>query len=855
MLLPDGTDRTIERTATEKRILTPAYASPEQLHGEPITTSSDVFSLGVVLYELLAGMKPFRTEAGTPGSGSRPAVRPSAILRETPTADEIGAARRVSAASLRRTLSGDLDTILLTALQEEPGRRYPSVEQLAADLRRHLAGLPVSARPDSWSYRASKFVRRNKLLVGSAAVLLVALVGGLSVSTALYFEAVRARDAETEQRKIAERRTDDVLSLSATQDLQNLVARADDLWPAHPENQGRIEEWLHDARALIDGRAPDTARGAKAKPGLADHRRKLAELELRALPQSTQERAAERLTNPRLEELGRKQAELLWRRRMLGESPLSRGTGLPAESGIAAGEREAKSLDSLAWPMVDPNRTVYGQEQEGLRLASEAMDVASEEDRPGVRAHLAWALFANGRFDEALTQARTAMAEAPEDRREPYSSTVKKLEALARSWTAPDSRAGREAELAALAAETATLEDELSRRQSWTFVDRDDGWWHAQLATLVADLESLLDRRTGLFSAGTNPAHGWGMEKRLDVARSLRERTLDGPSASKAWEGAVASIRDPAQCPPYVGLEIEPQLGLLPIGKDPSSGLWEFAHLETGEPAERGTDGKLVLREGTGLVFVLIPGGRFHMGAQATDPDAPNHDALAKPDNAPVHEVELSPYFLSKYEVTQDQWKRFAGRNPSTYAPGGHLGDKVTTRMHPVEQVSWNDGAKVLSRLVLALPTEAQWEYAARAGTSTVWWTGNEAESLQGAANLRDAFCKRNGGSASWQYDEWLEDGYTVHAPVGSYRANAFGLHDMVGNVWELCREGYGRYDRPVRAGDGERQGCEARSRMIRGGSFHANASVAHSAGRKDVTPEYRDFNIGLRPARALDPR
>jgi formylglycine-generating enzyme required for sulfatase activity len=176
----------------------------------------------------------------------------------------------------------------------------------------------------------------------------------------------------------------------------------------------------------------------------------------------------------------------------------------------------------------------------------------------------------------------------------------------------------------------------------------------------------------------------------------------------------------------------------------------------------------------------------------------------------------------------------------------------VTTWRHPVEQVSWNQATAVMSRLALALPTEAQWEYGARADTSTAWWTGTEAESLQGAANLSDGYAKRNGGPATSGYDEWLDDGYTVHAPVGSYRPNSFGLHDMIGNVWELCREGYGLYDLPVRTGDGERQGCNSRSRMIRGGSFHVPASYSQSAHRLDVAPAYHDFNIGLRPARRL---
>ncbi len=215
VLLPEGAEHAVERTSTEQRLLTPAYASPEQLRGDPITTASDVFSLGVVLYELLAGTKPFRPEDRVPGAtGSRTAERPSTVLRTADRAGKIGAARRIDATSLRRMLSGDLDTIVLAALQDDPARRYPSVDQLASDLRRHLDGLPVSARPDSWSYRASKFVRRNKVLVGAGVVLVIALVGGFAVSTVLSFQAVHARDAETLQRRIAERRFADVRELA-----------------------------------------------------------------------------------------------------------------------------------------------------------------------------------------------------------------------------------------------------------------------------------------------------------------------------------------------------------------------------------------------------------------------------------------------------------------------------------------------------------------------------------------------------------------------------------------------------------------------------------------------------------------
>src|SRR5262249_25075170 len=159
---------------------------------------------------------------------------------------------------------------------------------------------------------------------------------------------------------------------------------------------------------------------------------------------------------------------------------------------------------------------------------------------------------------------------------------------------------------------------------------------------------------------------------------------------------------------------------------------------------ERGADGRLVMKDGTGIVFVLIPAGRFWMGAQAASPSGRNVDPQADANESPVHEVSLDAYFLSKYEMTQDQWLRLAGKNPSLYSPGDGINGKLVTLLHPVENVSWIDCTIVLSRLALELPTEAQWEYGARAGTSTPWWTGSEKTSLRGAGNLADAYSKRH---------------------------------------------------------------------------------------------------------------
>ncbi len=344
------------------------------------------------------------------------------------------------------------------------------------------------------------------------------------------------------------------------------------------------------------------------------------------------------------------------------------------------------------------------------------------------------------------------------------------------------------------------------------------------------------------------------VEKRLAFARTVREETIEKYDVE--WEVAIASIRD--ECPQYTDLTLKPQIGLVPIGRDPDSGLWEFAHLQTGEIPERTADGQLWLSEEMGIVFVLIPGGTFRMGAQKADPSMPNYDPPAKGDEGPVNEVTLVPFFLSKYEMTQAQWERFVGKNPSRYGAHdyGANWDRTPARkrrrlmgLHPVEQVSWEDCRDVMGRLDLTLPTEAQWEYAARARTSTVFWTGKEVTSLQGAANLADEFAKANGGE-TWQCENELDDGYLVHAPVGRFKANRFGLHDVHGNVWEWCRDGYGLYNLPVTPANGERVVSGPSSRVIRGGSFNDTAVYARSAYRSYYTPEFRVSFLGLRPAR-----
>src|SRR5437868_7970084 len=203
--------------------MTPDYASPEQVKGQPITTASDIYSLGVLLYELLSGHRPYRIKSYTPVEIERVICeqepeRPSAAIGRTVntrhadgttnslTPETASKPRQGQSERLRRKLQGDLDNIILMAMRKEPQRRYASVEQFSEDIRRHLEGLPVIARKDTVAYRTSKFIQRNKISVAAAAVVMFTVLGAF-VATAWEAHVARAERAK------AERRFNDVRSL------------------------------------------------------------------------------------------------------------------------------------------------------------------------------------------------------------------------------------------------------------------------------------------------------------------------------------------------------------------------------------------------------------------------------------------------------------------------------------------------------------------------------------------------------------------------------------------------------------------------------------------------------------------
>jgi hypothetical protein len=457
------------------------YMSPEQVAARRmgIDHRTDVFSLGIVLYELLALRRPFEGD-------TRFQVAVQILTKDPP-----------DLRTIRSRVPRDLAIIAGKALEKDRNRRYSTMKELAADLRRHLLNEPIQARPPTRLERVAKWTKRNPAKGAAAALATVTftaiaflLASNLRANRALAAksEELEAKSLESEQRRLAaersaerervaaeaaRKRADEVLRLSALQDLDELLAEANELWPPHPSRVRAYVDWIDEACRLV--------------ADLPVHRSKHAEV-----------RPEERL--------------------------------------------------------------------EGT----------SAEDR---------------------RQAR---------------------------------------------------------------------WWNDQLSRLIGGLEEL---DHGLLTEdGTSADHGWSVPKRLAFARALEAGLAPGGAHERSWSEALPEIRAA-----YPGLALTPQVGLVPIGPDPISGLWEFAHLQTGEAAQRGPDGALVLTRQTGIVLVLLTGGTFWMGAQRADPSRPSYDPDAQLDEA-LHRVQLSPFFLSKYELTQRHWHSIMGKNPSYWVYLRRLG-------------------------------------------------------------------------------------------------------------------------------------------------------------------------------------
>ncbi|MCC7171677.1 MAG: protein kinase [Planctomycetes bacterium] len=372
------------------------------------------------------------------------------------------------------------------------------------------------------------------------------------------------------------------------------------------------------------------------------------------------------------------------------------------------------------------------------------------------------------------------------------------------------------------------------------FAEPADALTREELGDLITRVETLAGRGTE------------DIRRRIDLARRIEHESL--VRHADEWSKAIAAIEAD---PRYAGLELQPQYGLVPLGPDPRSGLHEFIDLFTHDPSvplpTRSDSGELTMTTECGIVLVLIPGTTCTLGSTPEQLERVRLGmALSDLRESPMFEVTLDPYFIGKHEMSQAQYARLDPTHRSGYVPSGTFG---VQNSNPVEMVTWAQARGMLRRIGLGLPTEAQWECAARANTSTIWWCGDDFHDLEGAVNWADATAASR-GIASGSADLWpgFDDGDVVHTCVWTKRPNPFGLHHVYGNVAEWTLDVLGDYRLPLRPGSGERIGSHDLKRVARGGSFQESWSKSRSAARETTRIEVPSATIGIRAARAIDP-
>ncbi len=357
----DATDAP-ELTHTDLRPFTPAYAAPEQLRGEPVSTGTDVYALGVILFELLTARRPFESASGGRERASLDAEppRPSDVVRrrsrDDPSTEEIARARSAAPRALAARLAGDLDAIVLKALRRDPQRRYVGAGALADDLDRCLQGRPVAARLEGRRYRAGKFVRRHRLGIAVAASLMLSLVGGLAAT------AWQAR-AKTLEAQKAEAVKTFLISIFQGADPVQAGGRAITLRQVLDQGAARVQRDLA-GQPAVHGELLTVLAGIYAELGVSDRAAALADQALNL------------------------------HERLYGTNSALVGTNLRQKASLAAARGDAATADRFARDALARHRHAYGNLHQDV---AEDLDVLVIAERQ------------RGRLTEAVSAAEESL--------------------------------------------------------------------------------------------------------------------------------------------------------------------------------------------------------------------------------------------------------------------------------------------------------------------------------------------------------------------------------------------------------------------------------------------------------------
>lgn len=323
-------------------------------------------------------------------------------------------------------------------------------------------------------------------------------------------------------------------------------------------------------------------------------------------------------------------------------------------------------------------------------------------------------------------------------------------------------------------------------------------------------------------------------EQQFRLARTAADRTTRAHAA--AWNAAIAHIAADARFHKFI---CPPVPGLVPLRPDPASGFYEFYAPDTGAaPVVDPATGIYIINEETGMVFILLPGGPVTRGRAPLD-----ESEIVFADEIPRN-FKLSPFFISKYETTQAQWLRVMEGNPSDHKPGRPALGIHFSLVHPVESIDHSTAAMFARRAGFSLPTETQWEYAASGDQERMPWELEPGKFIT-AENLLDAnYYSATGAAAGPE----TNDRFALHAPVGSYISNPFGLHDALGNVAEWCEDWYSPEppEQNLR-GDGLVECNEREHRVFRGGDFKLSEERSTATFRRHQKPGYKAPHLGVR--------